>query len=323
MTRLHPRSARDHLGFTLVELLVVIAIIGILVALLLPAVQAAREAARRSQCTNNFKQLGLALYSYEATHKRFPSGVLWRETNGVPTRWTFPRFNFHILLFNYIEANSIYGALNYKVPPGIGNTIWLVPENRAACEAPLPHLQCPSDEYVRTHQVQQGVSLPHSNYFGVWNGFQISHVINPPAGLRAFFGANVATRIADIQDGTSNSLALAEGLAGGTADARGQAWSDQSPGQFVHSELGPNSRLPDRCHFNVVWCRTVPNNDRYRPWVSGDGRTTDTGASRSAHPNGVNVLMADGSCRAINDNISLTTWRALASIQGRDQVGEF
>src|SRR5690348_9774960 len=93
-------------AFTLVELLVVIAIIGVLVALLLPAVQTAREAARRTRCSNNLKQLGLALHNYEGTHRCFPPGAIWNSTT---TAFTTPRLNFHCLLFPYIEQNNVYG----------------------------------------------------------------------------------------------------------------------------------------------------------------------------------------------------------------------
>ena len=118
-------------------------------------------------------------------------------------------------------------------------------------------------------------------------------------------------------------MAMTEGLTGPEGDARGFAWSDQPCGAQVYTELAPNSPLPDRCFPNPVWCHGAPQNDRHRPWTTGDGYTTDTCAARSVHPGGVQVLLADGSVRFVSETIDLTTWRALATIAGGEPIGEY
>jgi len=311
-----PRQA-----FTLVELLVVIAIIGILIALLLPAVQAAREAARRMKCSNSLKQLGLALHNYEGSAGRFPPGVTWNASAGLPARYSRPRLNFQVLLFNYLEANNAFNRIDFSVS-GVGQAIWTAAPNVEACSSPMPHLLCPT-ENNRKPWVSGSFNIPRSNYFGVWNGLQIGDLINPLPEKKAFFGANAAVRISEIQDGTSNTMAITEGLVGAlSSDGRGMAWSDQSAGQFVHTDLGPNSRLPDRC-FSGSWCQSVPNDDRYRPWVRGDTTTTDTCAARSLHPGGVHALFSDGSVHFLSQTISIDIWRALATIQGGEVSASF
>jgi len=317
---------RRPAGFTLVELLVVIAIIGILIALLLPAVQAAREAARRAQCMNNLKQMGLALHNYESSHRCFPPGVIWNSTTA---NFTTPRINFHCLLFPFVEQNNVYGLIDLKNFAGAtGNAWFTTTSNIPATTAPQPHLRCPSDNSAPQYMQPTVRTLYYrSNYFGVWHGFQTEDVLAVSYGRstmpKAFFGANVPTKIADIMDGTSNTIALAEALGGlDQTDARGFIWGDQAAFQFLFAELTPNTRLPDRCPNANQGCRSVPNNDPFRPWAAA-ASNKETCASRSLHSDGVNVLLADGAVRYINEAINLTAWRALMSIAKKDLPGEF
>jgi prepilin-type N-terminal cleavage/methylation domain-containing protein len=319
-------SPRRRGGFTLVELLVVIAIIGILIALLLPAVQAARESARRSQCSNNLKQLGLALHNYESVQKSFPPGVVWNSTT---TNFTSPRLNFHTFLFDYIEKGDVASLIDPTNLVGATGGAWFTSTfNIPATTAKLPHLDCPSDDAAPLY-FQNSVQIPYhrSNYFGVWHGFQTSDVLaisyNRAPGPKAFFGANIPIKINDILDGTSNSVAIAEALGGmNQADARGFVWGDQAAFQFLFAELAPNSNLPDRCPNATQGCRSVPQDDPVRPWRPAT-RDTETCASRSLHPGGVQVLLADGSSRYVRDSIALPTWRALLSIASGEALGAY
>ena len=127
-------------AFTLVELLVVIAIIGILVALLLPAVQAAREAARRAQCTNNLKQLGLALQNYHSAKKEFPPGMM-RDLAGGKGNYADPRFSVHGLLLPYMENQPLYDQLNWK-------SSWETNVHTAVRRTKIPEFLCPSTDKV-------------------------------------------------------------------------------------------------------------------------------------------------------------------------------
>jgi prepilin-type N-terminal cleavage/methylation domain-containing protein/prepilin-type processing-associated H-X9-DG protein len=321
------RPVLGRRGFTLVELLVVIAIIGVMVALLLPAVQAAREAARRTRCKNNLKQLGLALHNYEGSHRCFPPGAIWSSTT---VTFTQPRLNFHCLLFPYIEQNNVYGQINLQNFAGSTGGAWFTTTaNIPATTAPMPHLRCPSDNSKRQYEQPTVKILYHrSNYFGVWHGFQTSDVLpasydRSASATKALFGANVPIRIADITDGTSNTIGIAEALGGmNEADARGFIWGDQAAFQFLFAELAPNSKLPDRCPNSAQGCRSVANTDPYRPWAAATAGT-ETCASRSLHGGGVHVLLADGSSRLVNDNIVLATWRALLSIGSGETIGDF
>ena len=312
-------------GFTLVELLVVITIIALLIALLLPAVQAAREAARRIQCTNNLKQLGLGLQNYHAAKECFPPGAIWRGWTSADVS-TGRRVNFHVHLFPYVEQDNVYQAIDWNVPSTPTPYLWYAGNNEHVTSIPLPHLLCPSDgtggPFYKYSSGGNGFKVARNNYFGVFNGMQGSDLLSKNRAKWAFFDGMRTTHIEDITDGASNTVAITEGLTGPAGDARGFAWSDQACGAFVHSELGPNTPLPDICFNNPAWCHGSPQNDAHRPWVAGDTTyTTETCAARSMHSGGVNAVLADGSCRFIHDTIDITTWRSLATIAGGEIIG--
>ena len=146
----------------------------------------------------------------------------------------------------------------------------------------------------------------------------------------AFFDANRVTTVADIRDGTSNTMCITEGLTGAGGDFRGMLWGDQPNGCFVHTQLGPNSPLPDHCYAVPMWCQNLP--DLNLPSVQESSLSDETGAARSRHPGGLNVLMADGSvqfvsnaidCHASGDPLFPGVWQRLATIDGGEVIPPF
>jgi prepilin-type N-terminal cleavage/methylation domain-containing protein/prepilin-type processing-associated H-X9-DG protein len=313
--RLPGWTGRRRPGFTLIELLVVIAIIGVLIALLLPAVQAAREAARRSQCVNNMKQIGIAMHNYHDTVGSFPTSF-WRNTRDVPGSTVVDGTNRHswiAMSLPYLEQTNVYNAMNFSV--GVGGPI-----NATAAMTPLNVLMCPSDpsptisKYAR---VDQGVGInnnsgPKLSYAG---NFGDNHNDDPnwwtfpnlpfsrdngygeydtETGIMCRSGGTVAIR--DVTDGLSNTFAAGEILYE-TCDW----WTWANPNG---STCGTSCPI---CYMRV----TQHNGDANsaidsRNWRVGFG-------FRSMHPGVVNFLFCDGRVTAIKCTVNRITYRALST----------
>lgn len=319
-----PRGRRSRRAFTLVELLVVIAIIGILVALLLPAVQAAREAARRMQCTNHLKQFGLALHNYHDTYKSF----VYRKggTNG-PSSSTSNRYrrSGFISLLPYLEQGPMWDAIKSGSPPEgpAGWSSW-GPWN----ESPSVCI-CPSDSgRSRTGRTQV-------NSYGFCIGDQ-SNGIRDDRSVRGVFGTRDTVRIAQITDGTSNTILMSERNIEGGVSATQAPWAvgtNEVDKRFaIAIAVGPVRSSPNVC-FTVVsgnyyvagtnvqgrwgkyWHDGQPMYVGFNtilppnaPACSEDGgnygdRNHLVIPPTSDHPGGVNVLLADGSVKFISDTI--------------------
>ena len=298
---MHSRRA-----FTLIELLVVIAIIGVLIALLLPAVQAARETARRMTCANNLKQLALAMHNYHDARKTFPPGALWK--GGV--LYEVPRTSYNIHLFPYIELGNVYDQIDFNVT-GI---VWYFGNNSRATACKAEMWLCPSDGLGGEFFFEGSNYLARGNYFGMFNGFQVADLMTKSRNKWAMFDVNRATRLAEIRDGSSKTFMFVEGLTGPEGDARGNIWSDQPCGSQIFSELLPNSLLSDRCNAAPVWCKNLPLLNR--PSIGEPDTLQNTCGARSMHPSGVNVALADGSVHFIHDEVDTSPWRAAATIDG-------
>jgi prepilin-type N-terminal cleavage/methylation domain-containing protein/prepilin-type processing-associated H-X9-DG protein len=335
--RLRPR------GFTLVELLVVITIISILIGLLLPAVQSAREAARRLQCSNNIKQLGLALLNYHTAYNIFPPSAVWKN-NGQLNLSNIDQGNFAGLAENWVviilpqlEQQNLRGSFDLTKPiPD--------PANANARGTQLSFILCPTDDVYNRKAFSGSVSSLTNKMGDNWargnyaanasSGYMVLGASNGGVGqggataggggwtnrwYRGIMGANISLRIDDIHDGASNTILVGEIRAGVIPqDPRGVwAMSGACPSAlwahgYVFDDNGPN--------YNGINGDDPVSCSEAQAAFGGDVKLIQAGMScfvgnlpnsqqtaRSLHPSGVNVCLADGSVRFISDFIELGT----------------
>ncbi len=346
--RSSPASRR---GFTLVELLVVIAIIGLLVGLLLPAVQAARESARRITCSNKLKQIGLALLNYTEAKKEFPIGHeydmlasydatgAWVQVAGrmVLYRDKNPWMNVNLRILPFNDDATYYNELmskRYRPFPGWSDAATNWP---AKLRVPLPNLLCPSDgRGGTTKQGGDGVDLPISNYLPMFQGTNVSGksiweaadvldgyaepLVPLPGSRRGVFfwiggGRRQGTKAKEITDGLSKTVLFSEYLTApnNNDSQRGYFWQLIPGASFLQSIVTPNSSAPDINYGGPTWCDGSTDLPLQNlPCVEGDENVT--AAARSYHPGGVSVILADGAVRYVSDLINAATWRDLVTM---------
>jgi prepilin-type N-terminal cleavage/methylation domain-containing protein/prepilin-type processing-associated H-X9-DG protein len=301
-------------GFTLVELLVVIAIIGVLVALLLPAIQAAREAARRMQCVNNLKQYGLAMHHYHDTNKALPPGAV---------HWGHPKFKmkaFTVDLWPFMEQSALAERyrkdLHWWEAP---NTEW-GNYSGTTCTR-LPIYFCPSDRVNALCAVAGDCYRSRGNY--VVNAGNTAADAGSPANSAPFkcigflgkISAEKPSTLAQITDGTSRTMMMAETLNtdnDAEFDARGDIFSADAGGWAFTTNNTPNTSVPDVCAYNE--CVSRP--DLNLPCTGTGDFQRVTMAPRSRHPGGVNVLMVDGSVSLLTDDVSIGLFKAMGTSEG-------
>ena len=315
-------------GFTLVELLVVIAIIGILVSMLLPAVQAAREAARRTQCLNNLKQLGVALHNHHSAQGRFPRGFTCGDGTGpCASRWGWeaPQLSYLVWLYPYLEETSNFDNMDMSTPWYDFNQ-W----TDAMRATPVQTFFCPSDGMggqVVSVPPPHNWNISKTNYLAFFSGnvhgdLKRADIDKRKPSRLAAFGLNRGSRIRDIVDGTSHTMLMSEYLTGfnsSPADVRGFFMTAQAGGSLLFTKTTPNSSAPDvLVGWGYNWCRAgMSRPDLNLPCAPGfSPPVTNTATARSRHPGGVHVLSADGSVRFVGDAIDIDIWRAMVTIDG-------
>lgn len=321
-------------GFTLVELLVVIAIIGVLVSLLLPAVQAARAAARRTQCKNNFKQVGLALQNYHDANGAFPPAASYDENNARnPAISRVHQANWIVRTLPYMEQATLYDLFDLTVP--ISGQESDSPRNYQARGTQIPALMCPSDPFNRQSLFKGRSSREGDNWargnIGANGSLGFMGIGTNPAGgenqrywkderTRGIMGVNTAVSMRNITDGTSQTILIGELRAGVVEiDTRG-TWALNGHGASslwghgTDNGNGPNSCLPGG--DGLFECRKIQSAFGGADALINECMPCDTvagqGATRSLHAGGVHVGFVDGSVHFISDFIDkgnqITNW---------------
>ncbi len=329
---------RSRSAFTLIEFLVVIAIIAVLISLLLPAVQSAREAARRSQCVNNLKQLGIAAHNYEGTWNALPAGRY-----GYPYLWSSLAS-----LLTYIEAANMYNAINFSFPSQVNQIPY--PANLTAESAVIQVFLCPSDGVQRVDPSNFGATNYVSNSgTGTINNGNFNVVSGAQLPDCPFYNTS-AIKFSQISDGLSSTVAYSETVLGNNTNTPGTSAPGDFKRQFAlfntsgklvnslpaSAFMLPNTYIP-ACSTPDVWA-----GDRGREWSRGSfimtsynhfyvpnskypdctdaGRNAAVTGPRSLHPGGVNMLFLDGHVQYMKDTVSLNTFRAISTRSGGEVI---
>jgi prepilin-type N-terminal cleavage/methylation domain-containing protein len=307
--------SRRRSGFTLIELLVVIAIIAVLVALLLPAVQQAREAARRTQCKNNLKQIGLAIHNYESSNLVFPPSSTSAFTRGVwnwpgagPNDRTIHLHSFASLILPYLEGANIYNEIDYNVSS-------LAAVNRVMASQILPFYRCPSyagaeyskDPYYTTTVGYDKFAIRNYVAMGAKSVVGLSGAI--PADGVMYPGSR--TGFKDITDGTSNTVMIAE-----SREENASVWIDGSTASVAARWLDLGSPTFSGGSVSI-------NHTPYFPGGVFPASIGQNWGPSSFHVGGAHHLLCDGSVRFLSENMDVLLYDGLVSRNGGEVLGEF
>jgi len=309
------RRTRERAAFTLIELLVVIAIIAALVAILIPAVQQAREAARRSQCQNHLKQLGIALHDYHEAHNVFPSGWI-----GVDLKKNEPEvfgpsgFGWCLMLLPMLDQRALYKKIDFDKP--IDD-----PANQEVLEKVFPVFQCPSDPSDPLWDLYEDgapsnvlTQLPTANYVGSWGTKDLADcedTTKTPKGTACnsdgVFYHNSKVRLSLMSDGVASTFLAGE----------------------RKTDLDPPSAVRPPQEWHSTWVGAYPKGERTIARVVGAADHTPNNELNhlddfsSWHNGGVHMLLGDGHVKFISESINLDIFKGLATIRGKEVIGEF
>ncbi len=313
------RSLSRRVGFTLIELLVVIAIIAVLIALLLPAVQQAREAARRTQCKNNMKQIGLSLHNYESTNRCFPIGS-FSPLSTVP--------NWRLQLFPYFDQSALFNRMDFTLA-FTGNGVNT--NTTTLSKLVLPAYVCPSsalDPCANLGNNTQFIQVPM--YVGVAGATPdvAARTVGSSSNYGGFYTNNgmllhnQTTRIRDAVDGTTNVIVVAEQSGRvGTSDIRSGYYGGYTGTSFVGAVTGTNPASADSWSCGLTSVQYKFNSPTA---AAGSDNSYDANTViNSFHVGGVHALLGDGSVRFISDNIDFTVLRNICSRDDGVPVGDF
>jgi prepilin-type N-terminal cleavage/methylation domain-containing protein/prepilin-type processing-associated H-X9-DG protein len=324
--------ARGRRALTLIELLVVIAIVGILLALLIPAVQAAREASRRAHCLNNLKQIGVSIHQYRGSHNVIPPGYISGRLGQQATPWP-------VYLLAQLDQQVVSSAFNFDLgssgPIDLGYPGFLA--NSSVMTVWLSSYLCPSDR-VETCRLDDyfgppfgGVEHTRMNYAANWGNTnwdqKQSGTGSEGRNLPSPFGPGHVTSFARIRDGLSNTVLISEILQGRNYDIRGLVWQAVPGANTYMSVFVPNKFK--HIHLQSVEADFLP--DQYACLSEPELGLPCTSASpieeglcfsgsRSSHPGGVNVLFGDGSVRFLKSSTNQQVWVALNSISSGEVI---
>jgi len=321
MRLIHRRPA----AFTLVELLVVIAIIGVLVALLLPAVQAAREAARRTRCINNLRQIGVALHNYEAAYRVFPPSVT------LPASRVGDSWSAQARILPFLEQAALEEEIDFSQKYDAFPTVKTFG---------VPTYLCPSEINNRVRTDAAGVPIHHPLNYGINMGTWFVYDANSNRGGEGAFVPNDCRSLADFLDGTSNTISLAEvkaytpyfrdagtvppaiptdpsslcGMGSFKFDSGHTEWVDgrthQAGFTAVFTPNQPVTCIQGGTTYDIDW---TSSREGVSPGPPTARPTYAAVTSRSYHPGIVNVLLMDGSTRPASNDTELATWRAMTT----------
>jgi prepilin-type N-terminal cleavage/methylation domain-containing protein/prepilin-type processing-associated H-X9-DG protein len=335
-------------GFTLIELLVVIAIIAILIALLLPAVQQAREAARRTQCKNNLHQYGLALHNYHDNFNMFPIGGTFRacdgDGNGVPETWCLdwaapslnPQIGWHVRILPYMDQAPLYNQLNFGPNANGDVRSQVLSSGKLATQHQVPGFRCPTDDSpayndrwaMGSYSGSLGSNSTPSNG-ALCEQFQVfaepgtsghGNDLSPTVISGMFSRSGTPIGINSVSDGTSNTIAVGEVL--WLCHDHGTGWWDFNGLNTAHASTVVPINTMDTCdrYTGPFRCTSMtaaqPYWERSQQWNFSWG-------FRSKHTGGAHFLLVDGSVRFLSENIDHTNYQRLGGRRDGQPVSEF